>query len=183
MLDPSSTELLKRDHRVIERVLGSLERIVEKIRRGGEVPVELIDEALLFSQTFIDKCHHGKEEVCLFPCMEKRGIPREGGPIGVMLVEHQIGREMVMKIREALLRHEKDTKAREDVTRICSDYVVHLRQHIFKEENILFQMGGGVMNDDDHKTTVECYERTEEERVGVAGHEEMLRLAEKLAPV
>lgn len=44
-------------------------------------------------------------------------------------------------------------------------------------------MGGGVMNDDDRKTTVECYERTEEERVGVARHEEMLRLAEKLASV
>jgi hemerythrin-like domain-containing protein len=58
--------------------------------------------------------------------------------------------------------------------------VGHLRQHIFKEENVLFRMGEGVMSSEDHTTSTSCYERTEEERVGKDKHDEMLRLAKQI---
>ena len=44
------------------------------------MPVDAITKMVAFSKTFVDACHHGKEESCLFPCLEKKGIPREGGP-------------------------------------------------------------------------------------------------------
>ncbi len=51
---------------------------------------------------FADQCHHGKEEDLLFPAMEAAGIPRESGPIGVMLEEHNIGRQYVRGMAEAV---------------------------------------------------------------------------------
>ena len=176
----SATELLREDHRVIERVLDAVEGIAGKMASGGDDPVETLTKLVAFSQTIVDRCHHGKEEMCLFPCLEERGISKEGGPIGVMLREHQVGREYVMKIQEALGRNEEGRADGRELARLCSDYVALIRQHIFKEENILFRMGEGVMSGDDHQSSTLCYERTEEERVGKDKHVEMIRLADEL---
>lgn len=176
----SATALLKEDHRVIEKMLGALEGAARGMASGGEVPTKLLEDALEFSQTFVDRCHHGKEEACLFPCLERRGIPNEGGPIGVMLREHQIGREMATNVRVAMRKDTTKPEVRAELARLCMNYVNHLRNHIFKEENILFNMGDGVMDPGDHKSSIECYERTEEERVGESKHREMVSLAEKL---
>ena len=178
--DASPTELLRNDHRVIEQVLGELEAASERIRRGEKVPVETITKAVVFSQSFVDACHHGKEEACLFPCLEKKGIPREGGPIGMMLYEHQVGREYVMKIQDALARHVDAEAEGAELSKLCSEYVAHIRQHIFKEENVLFRLGDQVMRTKDMAETSECFERTEEEKLGKGKHEEMLKLAEEL---
>jgi len=45
-----------------------------------------------------DRFHHAKEEVFLFPSLESHGMPREGGPTGVMFVEHEIGRQLVREM-------------------------------------------------------------------------------------
>ena len=75
------TEILSDEHRVIERVLNALDRLTA-------VPVnpslEQWRKALEFLRNFADQCHHFKEEKVLFPAMEEHGIPREGGPIGMM---------------------------------------------------------------------------------------------------
>jgi hemerythrin-like domain-containing protein len=40
---------------------------------------------------YADRQHHVKEEDLLFLELEKKGMPRDGGPVGVMLMEHQFG--------------------------------------------------------------------------------------------
>ncbi len=179
-MEESATALLKDDHRVIEKMLGALEGAATRMARGAEVPKKLLEDALEFSQTFVDRCHHGKEEACLFPCLEKKGIPNEGGPIGVMLREHQMGREMANRVRVAMQQDVTRPEVRAELARLCREYVDHLRGHIFKEENILFSMGESVMDRDDHESSVRCYEQTEEERVGESQHREMVALAERL---
>ena len=179
-MDESATVLLKEDHRLIEKMLDALEGAARRMASGAEVPTQLLEDALEFSQTFVDRCHHGKEEVCLFPCLEKKGIPNEGGPIGVMLREHQIGREMATRVRVTMQEDVTQPGVRAELAQLCRDYVDHLRSHIFKEENILFTMGDDVMDRVDHESSVRCYERTEEERVGESSHRAMVSLAEKL---
>ena len=55
-----------------------------------------------------DKCHLAKEEDLFFPLLKERGIPEEGGPIGVMLHEHVMGRDCVGRMREACEADEFD---------------------------------------------------------------------------
>ena len=179
-MNESATAPLREDHRLIEKMLDALEGAARGMASGGEVPTKLLEDALEFSQTFVDRCHHGKEEVCLFPCLEKKGIPNEGGPIGVMLREHQIGREMALRVRVAMQEAASRPEVKAELAQLCRDYVDHLRNHIFKEENILFNMGDDVMDRVDHESSVVCYERTEEERVGESQHRAMVALAEKL---
>lgn len=83
------THVLKAEHEGILIMLGIFEKIRGILMSSAPLPAQHIDEILEFFKEFIDACHHGKEEKFLFPAIEAAGIPREGGPIGVMLAEHE----------------------------------------------------------------------------------------------
>ena len=62
-----------------------------------------LDDAMDFIKTFADSCHHAKEEDLLFPAMGEAGFPSRGGPVGVMLMEHEQGRAGDLALVERLL--------------------------------------------------------------------------------
>ena len=97
-----ATEALKKDHRLIERMLDLLQSLAKKFDQGGDVPADSLKNISGFIKTFADNYHHGKEEELLFKAMEERGFPREGGPIGVMLIEHDEGRGYTRALAEVL---------------------------------------------------------------------------------
>lgn len=105
-----ATEELKKEHEGIELMLQVLKAISEKIGRGEELPDGHLDDMIEFFIIFIDKCHHGKEEEFLFPALEDVNILREGGPIGVMLNEHEQGRILVGELKKALAKYKTGDK-------------------------------------------------------------------------
>lgn len=146
----SPCRVLKDEHRVIERVLRVLERLVEGHREGKGFEESALRRCVEFFQLFADACHHTKEEHLLFPVLEARGIPREGGPIGVMLEEHRLGRAYIREMSDELGAAERDrAEAAERFCRVADRYLELLENHIFKEENVLFEMGDRVMSDAD----------------------------------
>ena len=104
-----ATQVLSDEHRVIERVLAAMEKLTDKPAREA---LESWKQALDFIRHFADQCHHFKEEKVLFPALEEHGIPNQGGPIGMMLMEHEEGRAHVRAMFAALGRIEaKDETA------------------------------------------------------------------------
>src|SRR5512136_1160927 len=97
----SATDTLKSEHRGVERMLAIVEAAANRLQAGQAVPADLFLNAVDFFRGFTDGCHHAKEETKLFPAMEQRGIPHAGGPIGVMLAEHEMGRTYVRAMAEA----------------------------------------------------------------------------------
>jgi len=130
MLDP--IQELMDEHRVIEQVLTALEAAASR----EEISFEFYEKAANFIATFADRCHHSKEEDRLFPALERKGIPREGGPIGVMCSEHQIARGHVRRMRELIAGGDLPA-----LKQTSLEYSALLRQHIQKEDQILFPMG------------------------------------------
>jgi hemerythrin-like domain-containing protein len=130
-----AVDTLKSEHRIIEKVLDALELAARR-----EMPAGFYGRAIDFLAAFADRCHHGKEEDRLFPCLERCGIPREGGPIGVMCAEHAMGRAHIRRMREHLDRGRVDELRRESL-----EYVALLRQHIRKEDLVLFEMARHVV--------------------------------------
>lgn len=152
--DEMPSTVLRNEHRVIVRVLGVLERLVERSERGDGFEYAALRRCVEFFRLFADLCHHAKEEDLLFPVLEARGVPREGGPIGVMLYEHSVARKLTKEMGEALDGVEgggADAEARFRQT--ARQYHDLLTNHIDKEDNVLFTMGDHVMSDDD-KTTL-----------------------------
>ncbi len=86
------TRMLMDEHRNIERVLDCLERMTVLADTSGHLDGASARQALAFFRGYADRCHHGKEEDLLFPMMEKKGFPRETGPLGIMRDEHEAGR-------------------------------------------------------------------------------------------
>ncbi|MFY9572632.1 MAG: hemerythrin domain-containing protein, partial [Blastocatellia bacterium] len=65
---------LKHEHRVIERALRALDGVCARLQWGQQVPAEVLAQLVDFVSTFADRHHHGKEEACLFPVLQRHGI-------------------------------------------------------------------------------------------------------------
>ncbi len=135
------TEILRQEHRIIEGMLALLQRAAAGLERGEEVDRALFEQAIDFIRNFADRYHHAKEEGALFTTMEAHGFPRRGGPIGVMLSEHDEGRAHVRGMAEALERYPDDPTARVPLMAHARGYADLLSAHIYKEDNILYPMG------------------------------------------
>ncbi|HYM91374.1 MAG TPA: hemerythrin domain-containing protein [bacterium] len=175
-----SMQQLAADHDHILEVLRTLDRVLHDADRTRTVPSEFLRTLVTFSQSFVDLCHHGKEEGCLFPCLERCGMPREGGPIGIMLQEHEKGRALVREIADRLERYEAGRARVDEVLAPCREYVDLLQHHIEKENTILFPMGEHCMGDDDDDATVTCFEEREAE-LGPGARERLVQLGQALS--
>lgn len=175
-------EELKTEHRAVEASLRILEGVCRKIESQGKIPEPAhIDQLLEFFAVFVDTCHHGKEEALLFPALEAQGIPREGGPIGVMLTEHVSGRNHIKGMRQALADYRGGRPAAgADFVRHARGYADLLRQHIFKEDNVLFQMADQRLPAEVKNELAKGFVRIEEEKVGHGRHEAFHRMLEDL---
>ncbi len=162
------------------RAVARLENRVVEWRLSGRIERESLEKFIEFAKLFTDRCHHGKEERCLFPCMEKRGIPRNGGPIGVMLYEHQLGRELISRLEKAAETYFNEGQGLEKVLTVCEDYIGLIRQHIAKENDILFPMGENVATGEDIGQANACYEEVELREVGEEEHHRLEKAADEI---
>ncbi|MHC4101768.1 MAG: hemerythrin domain-containing protein [Planctomycetota bacterium] len=159
-----ATRCLRDEHQVILKVLDCFDLALQQARAGGTASREVFEPFLEFFRGFADKCHHCKEEDRLFPCMEARGIPREGGPIGVMLLEHQQGRQRVRAMADELDSADGgDAVSIERVLDQGQAFLELLRGHINKEDNILFNMADQLIQGGDLTQLTEGYETAENE--------------------
>jgi hemerythrin-like domain-containing protein len=168
---------LKHEHEAILVALNVIEKIVERFRKNEETDTKDIEDIMEFLKVFADKCHHGKEEGFLFPALEKVGIRNEQGPIGVMLSEHQQGRSLIKQMQESMINQIIDKTA---FVHAASSYVNLLRNHIEKENNVLFPMGDARLSAADQMKLLTEFENHEEEVIGKGKHEEFHTMLDKL---
>jgi len=176
-----ATQILMDEHRVIERVIASLDSATSGMEQGEPVRPGFYLDAADFIKGFADGCHHRKEEGVLFVAMADAGMPTQAGPIAVMLAEHEQGRTYTRAMRQAAERLQAgDESARADVIRNARGYAALLRQHIAKEDGVLFPMADQVIPVSAQGQVAEDFERVEHEETGEGVHEKYLALAEAL---
>jgi PAS domain S-box-containing protein len=170
-------EILSGEHRVMEKVLEVLISESKKLASGtGNVSEsrDVVIKSLDFFDTFMDKCHNMKEEKVLFPKLEQRGIPRTGGPIQVMITEHQKEREFLGKIRR-----NADEEKWQPVSSVSNQFAELVKDHVWKEDDKLYPMGKKVLDESGASKLVAGFEVIERD-LGKGVHEKYLQLAEKL---
>lgn len=134
-----STASLRKDHDLIEKVVKSMEVTLQLLKNGKTIPESILLPVIDFSKNFTDVCHHGKEEESLFPALEQAGMPRNMGPIAVMLMEHQMTRQIAEKMEESAKEYLK-TGSSTNLTSDIGQYIEHVSAHLWKENNRLFMM-------------------------------------------
>ncbi|RME40278.1 MAG: hemerythrin [Planctomycetota bacterium] len=173
--------VLKAEHQVILRVIEVLKRLVARIDKENTCDLEAMKQCVTFFRFFADACHHAKEEDLLFPVLEERGVPREGGPIGCMLEEHRQARAFTREMDEAVQAIESGrNEALQEFRAAAQRYIDLLTNHIFKEDNVLFMMGDHVMTGEDQDRLGRQFGEVGCRRFGGKTREELERMAEEL---
>jgi hemerythrin-like domain-containing protein len=160
----SPLEILMQEHRVIEQVLACLDIITRQAEESGQLEADAARDATDFLQQYADRCHHGKEEDQLFPMLEERGMPAEGGPTGVMRLEHQQGRQLVIRMVNAIDGAAAGEKsALDEFTDAGRKFVALLQGHIDKEDHCLFPMAQQTLGPDGAEELARAFTRVEGE--------------------
>ena len=177
----TAIEVLMQEHRVIERVLDALEAAANHLDRQYPVRPAFFLEAADFIAGFADGCHHRKEEGVLFGAMITSGEPEHGGAIDMMLDEHEQGRAFTRAIRDAARRLAAgDAGASRDIVTNAKGYVALLRDHIAKEDEMLFPMADELLTQAQQEEMLRAFARVEHDDAGEGTHEKFLAIAENL---
>lgn len=150
----TATKDLENDHIHILR----LTDVMEKITKTDTPDCPDLEAVVYLIRNYADGFHHAKEEKILFPALEVKGFSPHQGPVAVMLSEHIQGRNFVKGMAENIALYKKgDLPALEQVFINMTDYVNLLRNHISKENNILFRMADRVLSKEDHEALLNSY--------------------------
>ncbi|MDH3611717.1 MAG: hemerythrin domain-containing protein [Gammaproteobacteria bacterium] len=176
------TEILSDEHRLIVAVLDCLDEAAAHLDSGAVVSPDFFLDAAEFVAGFADKCHHRKEEDILFVAMTARDMPQDSGPVAVMLREHDEGRQYTAAFRSAAEQMKSGNEsAAADVVRNVFDYVNLLREHIFKEDHVLFPMAEQIIPADTMQRVSDDFQRVLDEDTKNGIPAKYRALAEKLS--
>ena len=140
-----STASLRNDHKLIEKVLNALETTTSLLMEGKSIPEQILLPTIDFTQNFTHVCHHGKEEEVLFPALGQSGMPTKMGPIPRMIMEHKITNQLAVQI-EVSAKAYLESGNSEELIASLQNYVRHVREHLWKENNRLFMMADSRLN-------------------------------------
>ncbi len=173
-----ATEILRGEHEAILDVLAAIERITDPIALEKGFDVRSAEDALAFLRGFGDRCHHGKEEQLFFPALAACGLPSEAGPLVVMRSEHEEGRGLLARMADALPAGQAPKS--EAFAAAARAYVALMRDHIDKENGVLFPMGDGMMSEARQSALTSAFERFEHADMAPDAHARFLDVAASL---
>jgi hemerythrin-like domain-containing protein len=174
-------DVLMNEHRLIEKVMNALEVFTRSATSGQPVDREPLRQFVEFFRNFADKCHHGKEEDLLFASLMDHGLPREQGPLAVMFFEHGEGRAQVKALEEIGMGcGPLSAEETERLVQNAHAYVSLLRNHILKEDRILYPMAQQAIPVEEMEKLADQFNEFEDKAMGKGAHEEYHRLADAL---
>lgn len=171
------------EHELIERAMAVLKQNLDRIEAQSHNPTQLT-RALDFLLEFGDKVHNKKEEDHLFPLMQERGIPSEGGPLGVMLMEHEAERELLSRMIADVAKI--PTLSADQLAAYKQEGLEYLKiraDHIWKENDVLYNMGRQVLTSDDANDLVEKFNEVDLSAYGAGAKENYLSMVVEMEKV
>lgn len=155
------TDILKNEHKEVLKKLDALEDVFRRLDDKEAVTSQLEELTSFFNTDFW--IHFSKEEEALFPEIEKF-IPREGGPTGMMLIEHEDLRNTNVEIQKAVSQYlggSESEETKQAIQRHGNIFIGTLRPHIEKEDNMLFMMADMHMDEAQIETVLRRFEELE----------------------
>lgn len=179
-----ATKQLTTEHQAVKLMLQILDEIAKRLEKKEKIDPQHLDQLIEFIKVFVDGCHHAKEEDLLFPELEKVGIPREGGPIEVMLMDHDQERIIVKDLTRAVKEYQEgDSQAASKISQYIKSLRTLLLEHIDKEDNILYPIADMHLGEKEQDRLFEGFEKIENEKVGAGKHEQFHQMLDKLKEI
>ena len=135
-------EMLINEHKNILRSIDSLLKQCAKDEKAGAFNADFYRVKIDFIRNYADKFHHAKEEDILFIELNKDSANMHCNPTEQMLYEHDLGRKHIRELEAGL--NQNDLKK---ILAGARGYGNLLKDHIFKEDNILYPMADEALSD------------------------------------
>lgn len=139
-----SMKILYDEHSIIINAIDAARQSKELIGRNDEFYESTIRKLIFFFRAYADKFHHYKEEIILFPEMNKKNEMLADGVIKEMFDNHEDFREMIKSIENSL-----NEKKYPEAHRQLEQYTEALLDHIVVENDEVFQMAESLFNDNE----------------------------------
>ncbi|WP_136516259.1 hemerythrin domain-containing protein [Geomonas edaphica] len=160
------TQRLKDEHQLILRMLALLEKNARLTEEGTFKDYQFYLDGVDFIRNYADRFHHAKEEDVLFEALVANGMPRANSPVAAMLMEHDLGRAFVKGMEEAATRALNGEAGQEEaIVSNARGYLELLREHIGKEDDILYPLAERVLPEGVRPEIVAKYQAAEEKAV------------------
>ena len=173
-----ATANLENDHVYILRLCD----VMEKMAQAGNIDPEHLERVVSLIRNFADGLHHKKEEDLLFPKMAEKGFSPLQGPVAVMLHEHEEGRKYVRGIADNIeLYKSGDGEAAEVIRNNLLGYAGLLKNHIAKENNILFRMADNALSAEEQETLSAEFDKAEKSLAPGGSSSQYIAQIEELA--
>ncbi|MGD2103992.1 MAG: DUF438 domain-containing protein [Anaerolineae bacterium] len=140
-------DTLMAEHEVILEALQELEKVNEDVQQADALRDEHAERLEHIATHLVEaELHHQREEEALFPQVEQRGVT---GPPRTMRLEHDDLRPRKHELLELGQRSDSMPFAdfKERLNDLTTYLVFNLRDHIFKEDNILYPAAVEVVTD------------------------------------
>lgn len=161
------TESLKTEHRILEKILGAMDSLVEALQRNYDVPVEIIREIVELVKEYGDQYHNYKEENLLFPFISELGANGLRASIQKCSEEHSLNRgyyRSILKGAEKIAAG--DASGKKIVIDAAKSFSTALRRHIQKEDRGLFPAVEKRLKESQKRRLWEMLEEYEDSRLG-----------------
>ncbi|HKX27158.1 MAG TPA: hemerythrin domain-containing protein [Blastocatellia bacterium] len=153
---------LKHEHRVIELGLRALNGICLRLGSNQAVPPAALIQVHDFIRAFTDRYHHWKEELYFFPALERKGIRRQGGPLGALVHQHEVERELVAELYRAISGYTAgDAESVRRFVNAARRYIELLTCHMEREDQILFRLAEELFDEADKVELDRAFKRAE----------------------
>jgi hemerythrin-like domain-containing protein len=130
-------EVLRQEHRNIEKLLRVLERELSVFDRGDRPDYEVVLAVIDYFKDYPDSCHHPKEDIIVQKF--KARDPVAAATIGDLEAEHREGAKRLRRVAQAVERVLSDQDLlRQTIDDIIRDFINHERQHMAMEERVVF---------------------------------------------
>lgn len=133
--------IIHAEHRNLGAVLLCFEALVHGIEQKDKEPdFHLFDAILTYSDSFLDRFHHPKEDEYLFPAVCRR-YPQSRKLVQELKEEHAKGIKLMNELRNALSIYKSGGKPAFGRFRDAAhNYISFERQHVYKEERELLPL-------------------------------------------
>ena len=156
------SQALVAEHRLILRMISLLEQNAARTASGEYANWQFYLDGVDFIRNYADRFHHAKEEDVLFEALIRNGMPRANSPVTAMLMEHDQGRAYVRGMEAAVLEAREGLAGRENIiAENALAYATLLREHISKEDDILYPLAERVIPEAMRDEIVNGYQRAE----------------------
>ena len=174
------TENLKSEHNDIKELLNIMSKIAVNIKSKDVFYTSDVEDIIDFLKFFIEKSHHGKEEV-FYPALEFAGIPKEAESLSVMMYEHSLAKNYLKDINSCVVNCKiGNSFSGEMLADSLTNYVALIKNHIQKEEEIIFPLADTELSPEKQIEIAEEFERIEEKIIHHGFHEHYNKLLKEL---